>query len=373
MFYDAETVAEAVQQLKKHFVRAPEEKVQQVGQTSDLFSVHEDEELMNLIGEAVQHAEEYHAEAVRVCKEEGDCDELEQLLEELLASSENEEKPQELADVSIASDEDVDKIFEDLFADFSDFDNSAQVQTESATDPFAVLLEEIYKQNEGADESLSSEQIHELAENLAEEVVAEAISKELQTGSDAFSEVSAAPQLSSVGMNSRLELARRALIQARDTLTSAIDMLSGDIENGSGYEAAPREILNGVMDSVGSRVMEGVFDGERMISDDGRMFPVPPNYASKSKLVEGDLLKLTMMPSGKPIFKQIGPTARERVKGVLSCDDRGGYCVHSDGTRYKVIPASVSFFRGRPGDHVVALVPKGSPSKFAAVDFIVHR
>ena len=40
------------------------------------------------------------------------------------------------------------------------------------------------------------------------------------------------------------------------------------------------------------RVIEGVFDGENMIGPDGKQYSVPANYASKSKLVEGDILKM---------------------------------------------------------------------------------
>ena len=35
------------------------------------------------------------------------------------------------------------------------------------------------------------------------------------------------------------------------------------------------------------RVVEGVFDGQNMVGSDGKIYSVPPNYASKSKLVEG--------------------------------------------------------------------------------------
>ena len=38
------------------------------------------------------------------------------------------------------------------------------------------------------------------------------------------------------------------------------------------------------------KILEGVFDGQNMVGSDGRQYIVPPNYASKSKLVEGDIL-----------------------------------------------------------------------------------
>ena len=44
----------------------------------------------------------------------------------------------------------------------------------------------------------------------------------------------------------------------------------------------------------GKRVVEGVFNGQNMIGGDGEEYPIPANYSSKSKLVEGDILKLTI-------------------------------------------------------------------------------
>ena len=47
-------------------------------------------------------------------------------------------------------------------------------------------------------------------------------------------------------------------------------------------------------DADRGRIIEGVFDGYQMIGPDGTKYSVPANYSSKSKLVEGDLLKLTI-------------------------------------------------------------------------------
>ena len=67
-----------------------------------------------------------------------------------------------------------------------------------------------------------------------------------------------------------------------------------------------------------SAIIEGVFDGENMIDKIGKKYPVPVNYSSKSKLVCGDNLKLTIAEDGTFIFKQIGPIERKRIVGKLS-------------------------------------------------------
>ena len=69
--------------------------------------------------------------------------------------------------------------------------------------------------------------------------------------------------------------------------------------------------------SEGGKVIEGVFDGQNMIGPDKKQYPVPANYASKSKLIEGDVLKLTIAEDGSFIYKQIGPAERKKMLGIL--------------------------------------------------------
>lgn len=122
------------------------------------------------------------------------------------------------------------------------------------------------------------------------------------------------------------------------------------------------------------QVIEGVFDGQKMVGPDGKGYSVPANYASKSKLVEGDLLKLTITERGAFIYKQIGPIARRRLRGVLVKDPFS----HEFGVRvntrtYHVLRASVTYFRGREDDEVVVLVPESGESRWAAVENILRH
>lgn len=121
------------------------------------------------------------------------------------------------------------------------------------------------------------------------------------------------------------------------------------------------------------KIIEGVFDGEKMISSDGQEYVVPANYASKSKLVEGDILKLTITKNGDFKYKQIGPVARERLVGKLTDDTKGQFFVVVDKKKWKILPASVSYFKGIIGDETVILVPKDARSKWAAVENIVKK
>lgn len=120
-------------------------------------------------------------------------------------------------------------------------------------------------------------------------------------------------------------------------------------------------------------VVQGMFDGQIMIGNDGKQYPVPANYASKSKLVEGDLLKLTITPDGSFIYKQIGPAERRHAIGIASQDERGNYYIIADGKPYRILLASVTYFRVEPGDEVAITIPRDIESSWAAVDNVLQK
>lgn len=123
-----------------------------------------------------------------------------------------------------------------------------------------------------------------------------------------------------------------------------------------------------VTEEVAGKVIEGVFDGQSMIGPDGKTYPVPANYASKSKLVEGDILKLTIADDGGFLYKQIGPVARKQVIGTLVQHD-GAYYVEVGGKEYRILLASVTYFKANVGDQVSIIIPEDNPdAEWAAVE-----
>lgn len=122
-------------------------------------------------------------------------------------------------------------------------------------------------------------------------------------------------------------------------------------------------------------IVEGVFDGQNMIGPDGKMYTIPANYASKSKLVEGDIMKLTIHKDGSFVYKQIGPVERIRHKATLVRDDEtGSYrAVVSRGHSYRLLTASVTYYKGEPQDDVMILVPRDMETTWAAVENIVKK
>jgi len=120
-------------------------------------------------------------------------------------------------------------------------------------------------------------------------------------------------------------------------------------------------------------IVEGIFDGEKMASADKKHYDVPANYASKSKLVVGDMMKLIIQDDGSFVYKQIGPVERKKMIGTLSEISAKNYVVICGKTEYRVLPASVTYFKASDGDKLTILVPKDSTSEWAAVENLIGK
>jgi hypothetical protein len=159
------------------------------------------------------------------------------------------------------------------------------------------------------------------------------------------------------------------IANAEKTIATARAMLA-QIEGPSG-KTSRRAVLP--TSSEEGEIVEGVFDGQVMIGTDGKQYPVPANYASKSKLVEGDMLKLTITPDGSFVYKQIGPVERKRVIGIVSQDDLGNFVVIAEGKVYRVLLASVTYFKADMSDEVTIVVPRDSETVWAAIENLVKK
>lgn len=171
----------------------------------------------------------------------------------------------------------------------------------------------------------------------------------------------------------RIALARKLIENIREN-SSRLSTLCGDFLGDSEEERiAIAEISDGLIDAEedGGKIVEGIFNGENMIGPDGKEYSVPANYASKSKLVEGDILKLTITDRGTFIYKQTKPIERRRIIGKLEKDANGNYLVVGEHKKFHVITASITYYKGVPGDKVVILVPVAGDSAWAAVENVI--
>lgn len=171
-----------------------------------------------------------------------------------------------------------------------------------------------------------------------------------------------------------VEVLKKVLEDTQNNIKRALEMLQLKNVDVSALRTRISKLPSNISAEDADRIIEGVFNGEFMVGSDGKEYSIPPNYASKSKLVEGDILKLTITKNGSFIYKQIGPIDREKLKAVLLQDEiTGDWYAVSDSRRWKLITASVTYFRGQPGDEVVVLIPKNSKSLWAAVENIIKR
>ncbi|MCX6811046.1 MAG: hypothetical protein NTY30_04955 [Candidatus Berkelbacteria bacterium] len=122
--------------------------------------------------------------------------------------------------------------------------------------------------------------------------------------------------------------------------------------------------------SLSDNITEGIFDGENFVSPDGSVYPIPANYASKSKLVTGDVLKLTILPDGSFVYKQINPVERKKIVGELE-EFGEGWRINVGGQLYNVLTASVTYFKAKVGDKIVGLIPEDGKSEWAAIENIM--
>jgi len=165
----------------------------------------------------------------------------------------------------------------------------------------------------------------------------------------------------------RILLVKESITNAEKNLQTAKSLLA-QIES----KYTPQKKTYGVAE--GGKIVEGTFDGQLMIGTDGRQYPVPANYASKSKLVEGDMLKLVITDDGNFIYKQIGPFKRKRLIGILKENpEEGGYVVESEGKAYKVLLAAVTYHHAEVGDEIALVVADNDEALWGAIENVTKK
>lgn len=175
---------------------------------------------------------------------------------------------------------------------------------------------------------------------------------------------------------SQLALIREMLESCESSLRSAKQLLN-EMSGGQMSKMNYGKIAEKLPDledegDIKGKIIEGVFDGQNMIGKDKNTYPVPANYASKSKLVPGDVLKLTITETGAFVYKQIGPIERKTILGTLTIDG-GKYKVLASGKVYNVLLASVTYFKGEPGDQVSLVVPENGESEWGAIEAVIPQ
>lgn len=163
----------------------------------------------------------------------------------------------------------------------------------------------------------------------------------------------------------QLKTLKKLIESAETNLAGAKELLTSLIGSDDTVSVAETKSSSGT-----GKIIEGSFDGQHMVGPDGKNYPVPANYASKSKLVQGDQLKLIIGDDGTFIYKQIGPVERKKLIGTLNLKD-GAYFVEARGQEYHVLFASVTYFKAQPGDQVTMVIPEEGEAEWAAIEAVI--
>lgn len=141
--------------------------------------------------------------------------------------------------------------------------------------------------------------------------------------------------------------------------------------NGNSYSNPNSNTFQMNSNSEDVESVEGHFDGENMIGDNGKNYTVPQNYASKSQLVVGDKMKWSLVKDAfdgyKEVFKLTQPVLREKVIGKFIVEGNNyGAIVEGYPHMIKILKASATFAMKNLGlaigGKVALYVPKAGTS-----------
>ena len=175
-----------------------------------------------------------------------------------------------------------------------------------------------------------------------------------------------------MAISDKLALLKEMLDSAESNVRSARQILVELAGGDTNFKESYTKQAAGLSQSEEAQIIEGIFDGQSMIGPDEKSYPVPANYASKSKLIPGDVLKLTVTDEGKFLYKQIGPIERRTVIGPL-VHTGGQYQVLAEGKAFNVLLASVTYFRASVGDEVTLIIPMGEDSQWGAIEAVLPK
>jgi len=160
--------------------------------------------------------------------------------------------------------------------------------------------------------------------------------------------------------------AEKSIKSAKKLLKDVLDENNINLEIEADLDTAWLNSYN----SDDSKIVEWVFTWEEMLGADKNSYPVPANYSSKSKLVQWDKLKLTIMPNGKMLYKQIAPIERTFVTGLVT-KEKDKFQIVAEGNTYDLLTAAVTHFKANIWDSVTVIIPTWKQATFAAIEAVV--
>jgi len=156
-------------------------------------------------------------------------------------------------------------------------------------------------------------------------------------------------------LKSQLNKLKKLVDAAERALDSAKDVMEAIMER-KDYKSMPG--------------VEGKYDGKYIIASDGSKHEVPSNYAAKSRLVYGDVLKI-IEEDGKKVFKQIEKVARKNLEGVVTKKE-GKWHVLTETGSHLLLDRAIEFNQVKLNDLIDVVLPESNLSApFAAFNKVV--
>ena len=115
--------------------------------------------------------------------------------------------------------------------------------------------------------------------------------------------------------------------------------------------------------------VNGYFDGQSMVGNDGDLYPIPPNYSSKCNLVYGDELSMINADNGCQMFKQVKQAKRSRFIAEIIIDGGGDKVADHDDKTYRILNSCISFWKLKDGDRVAIVTSKNYDSEWCSVEY----
>jgi hypothetical protein len=174
-----------------------------------------------------------------------------------------------------------------------------------------------------------------------------------------------------------------SLIEIADRNLKNAQQLILQLSEEKGYKTSPF-VNTGIATTPGTKskdedtaleVVEGNFDGENMMGDNGQIYPIPQNYASKTQLVVGDRMKW-ILTNDREIFKLIQPVPRIRATGTFSIEGENYIVLIDEFTNpVKMLKASATYAMKnlglKFGDQVAIYIPQdGTPTWGAFISVV---
>ncbi len=120
-------------------------------------------------------------------------------------------------------------------------------------------------------------------------------------------------------------------------------------------------------------ILTGIFDGVKLVTNDSFDYPIPSNYISKSMLVPGDLLKLSIHTDGSLVYKLIKTAPRTHIRWILHRKENQYLALWSNNLNYKLNTAAVTFHKAQCGDEVCLVINESSKYHYAALESIIKN